>query len=39
VGYDRRKYDPDEVGHKKKQPGKNADNDIERLAEKQMTRW
>ena len=38
MGNDRRKNNQDEVGHKKKQAGKNTDNDIERLTKKQMPR-
>jgi phage terminase large subunit-like protein len=33
-----RQNNPDEVGHKEKQAGKNADDDIKRLAKNQMTR-
>lgn len=33
-----RQNNPDEIGHKEKKAGKNADDDIKRLAENQMTR-
>jgi hypothetical protein len=39
MGYDCRKDNQDKVRHKEKQTGENADDDIERLPKKQVSRW